>query len=118
MAEQLPKKTEKPWGYELLFAHTDRYAAMVVSVKKGHRFSLHYHEKLDEIHYIVRGKAIMELEDINGNRTELDVASDSFYRILPLTKHRLRAIEDRVIFQVSTSEITDTVRLVDDYGRV
>ena len=117
METELPRKTEKPWGYELLFAHTDKYAGAVIFVGKGHRFSLHYHEKLDETLYILQGQAIMEMEDIEGNRTEINAESGSCYRILPQTKHRLRAIQDTTIFRVSTPEIEDTVRLVDDYGR-
>ena len=117
MSENLPRTTEKPWGQELLFALTPEYAGMVVSVKKGKRFSLHYHEKLDETHYIYKGKAVMEMEDAKGNQSILNVQEGDCYRILPLTKHRLRALEDTIIFQVSTSEIQDTVRLADDYGR-
>src|SRR3989304_418884 len=115
MAEKLPQKTEKPWGYELLFAHTDKYAGAVIFVRKGHRFSLHYHEKLDETLYFYQGQAIMEMEDIDGNQTRVEARSGSSCRILPQTKHRLRAIEDTVIFRVSTPGIEDTVRLGDEY---
>ena len=118
MASKLPKKTEKPWGYELLFAHTDKYAGRAIFVRKGQRFSLHYHETLDETQYIFSGRAVMEMEDPSGHKTELDVKSGSSYRIQPLTKHRLRAIEDTVIFNASTPEVEDTVRLTDDYGRI
>jgi mannose-6-phosphate isomerase len=117
MEENLPRKTEKPWGYELLFAHTEKYAGHIIFVNKGGRFSLHYHKKLDETHYIFQGHAIMELEDASGNKTEVEATKGVCYRILPNTKHRLRALEDTVIFQASTPEIDDTVRLADDYGR-
>ena len=118
MVEKLPQKTEKPWGQELLFAHTKKYAGAVIFVRKGHRFSLHYHEKLDETLYVYQGRAVMEMEDSQGNQTEVEATGGSCCRIRPQTKHRLRAIEDTVIFRVSTPEIEDTVRLVDDYGRV
>jgi len=118
MAEKLPQKTEKPWGHELLFAHTEKYAGAVIFVRKGHRFSLHYHEELDETLYVYQGHAIMEMEDASGNQTQVEATSGTCFRILPQTKHRLRAIEDTIIFRVSTPGIEDTVRLTDDYGRV
>lgn len=61
--EKLPRKIEKPWGYELLFALTDRYAGKIIFIKKGHRLSLQYHSKKDESIYIFRGKVLVEIEE-------------------------------------------------------
>ena len=117
MEDKLPRKIEKPWGYELLWAYTPKYAGKIFFIKKGHRLSLHYHDKKDETHYVYQGKAVMEMEDTEGKRTKFDAVAGHSYRILPHTKHRLSAIEDTVIFEVSTPELEDTIRLVDDYGR-
>ena len=117
MEDKLPRKTEKPWGYELLFAHTTKYAGKVIFVKKGHRLSLQYHEKKDETMYIYEGKALLEIEGSNGRMVSTVFQSGQRVRIPPLTKHRLKAIEDTTFFEVSTPELDDVVRVEDDYGR-
>ena len=117
MKDKLPQKTEKPWGFELLFASTSRYAGKVIFVKKGHRLSLQYHEKKDESMYIYEGKALLEIEGSNGRMVSTIVQPGHCIRIPPLTKHRLEAIEDTTFFEVSTPELEDVKRLEDDYGR-
>lgn len=117
MEDKLPRKTEKPWGFELLFAHTPKYAGKVIFVKKGHRFSLQYHEKKDETLYIYEGKALLEIEGSNERMTSKVVQPGHGIRVLPCTRHRLEAIEDTTFFEVSTPELEDVVRVEDDYGR-
>jgi mannose-6-phosphate isomerase len=116
MEEKLPRKTEKPWGYELLFALTSKYAGKVIFVKKGHRLSLQYHEKKDETMYVYQGKLILEIEQ-NGKMTQSEVVSGTSIRVPTMTKHRIKAVEDTYVFEVSTPELEDVVRLSDDYGR-
>ena len=117
MAEKLPRKTEKPWGYELLFARTPKYAGKVIFVKKGHRLSLQYHKKKDETIYIHSGKAILEIEISVGQLVQSQVTGGDCLHVTPGTKHRVTAIEDTILFEVSTPELEDVVRLADDYGR-
>ena len=114
--EKLPKKTEKPWGYELLFAHTEKYAGKVIFVKKGHRLSLQYHEKKDETMYVFQGKLKAEIEQ-EGRMVEFEANAGTRIPIPSPTKHRITALEDTYIFEVSTPELDDVVRLSDDYGR-
>lgn len=117
MAEELPRRTEKPWGYELLFAHAPKYVGKVIFVKKGHRLSLQYHREKDESMYIYSGEALLEVEGSDGQLVR-SVARPGFcLRIPPGTKHRVKAIENTTIFEVSTPELEDVVRLSDDYGR-
>ena len=116
MNERLPKKTEKPWGYELLFALTSNYAGKVIFVKKGHRLSLQYHEKKDETMYVYQGKLLLEIEQ-NGKMSKSEVTSGNSIRVPVMTKHRIKAVEDTYVFEVSTPELEDVVRLSDDYGR-
>lgn len=117
MQGNTPEKTEKPWGYELLWAHTPRYTGKILFVKKGYRLSLHYHEIKDETMHVSDGRITVEMEDGDGKLTEFEVVSGCSYRIPPKTRHRLRAIEDTTIFEVSTPELDDIHRLNDDYGR-
>jgi mannose-6-phosphate isomerase len=116
MENKLPRKTEKPWGYELLFAHTPDYAGKVIFVKKGHRLSLQYHEKKDETMYVYQGKLLLEIEK-DGKLTQSEITPGSSIRVPTMTKHRIKAIEDTYVFEVSTPELEDVVRLSDDYGR-
>ncbi|MGD9394593.1 MAG: cupin domain-containing protein [Dehalococcoidia bacterium] len=116
MMEKLPHKTEKPWGYELLFALTPNYAGKLIFVKKGHRLSLQYHEKKDETMFLQEGKALLEIE-VEGKMTSVTLTPGQSRYIPPHTKHRLQAIEDTTLFEVSTTELDDVVRLEDDYGR-
>ena len=117
MEDRFPRKTEKPWGFELLFAHTPKYAGKVIFVKRGHRLSLQYHEKKDETLYIYEGKALLEIEGSDGRMVSTTVQPGKSIRVPPGTKHRLEAIEDTTFLEVSTPELEDVVRVEDDYGR-
>ena len=117
MEAKLPQRTGKPWGQELLIGLTPRYAGKVIFVKKGYRLSLQYHRQKDESMYIVTGSASLELEMPDGKMEELTLKQGDCVRVPPMTKHRLKAIEDTTLFEVSTPELEDVVRLADDYGR-
>jgi mannose-6-phosphate isomerase len=116
MEEKLPRKTEKPWGYELLFALTPKYAGKLLFVRKGHRLSLQYHQKKDETIYLHQGKVRLEIEE-GGKMVSREFEPGQSVRVPPHTRHRLEAIEDSIFFEVSTTELDDVVRLEDDYGR-
>ena len=117
MEEKLPRKTEKPWGFELLWAHTPKYVGKLIFISKGHQLSLQYHKVKDESMYIYQGKAQIEIEDSNGQLVSIMAKPGFSIRISPHTKHRLAAVEDTTLFEVSTSELEDIERLEDDYGR-
>jgi len=117
MEDKLPQKTEKPWGFELLWAHTPKYAGKLIFVRKGHRLSLQYHEKKDETIYIHEGKVLMEIEGSDGRMESTILQAGQCRRIPPGTKHRIQAIEDTTFFEVSTPEREAVKRLEDHYGR-
>jgi mannose-6-phosphate isomerase len=117
MTEQLPRKTEKPWGYELLYALTDKYAGKVIFIKKGQRLSLQYHRLKDETQYVLQGRALLLIEASDGKMIEREFNPGQSVHIPPLTKHRDEALEDTILLEVSTTELDDVVRLEDDYGR-
>ena len=110
-------KVDKPWGYELRWAITDRYAGKILHVKKGEALSLQYHERKDEYQYIVRGVVDIELGGPEGGLTTRRMSAGDTVHIAPNTRHRLTAIEDTDIFEVSTPEVEDVIRLDDRYGR-
>jgi mannose-6-phosphate isomerase len=110
-------KVEKPWGYELRWAITDRYAGKILHVNRGEALSLQYHEAKDESQYLIKGAVDIELGGPEGGlSTRRMVAGDTLH-IKPGTRHRITAIEDSDIFEVSTPEVDDVVRLEDRYGR-
>jgi mannose-6-phosphate isomerase-like protein (cupin superfamily) len=114
---ELPHRTEKPWGYELLWAWGDRYAAKFLHVRAGHRLSLQYHRVKEETMFVVRGRLMVELESPTGEMECLDGLPGQVIHILPGRRHRLSAVEDSDVLEVSTPELEDLVRLHDDFGR-
>ncbi len=111
-------KVEKPWGYELHWALTDRYAGKILHVNRGEALSLQYHERKDEYQYVIRGAVDIEIGGPDGALTTRRMAAGDTLHITPGTRHRLTAVEDTDIFEVSTPEIDDVVRIEDRYGRV
>jgi mannose-6-phosphate isomerase-like protein (cupin superfamily) len=111
------QKTDKPWGYELLFAHTDKYAGKVLFVSKGHRLSLQFHDVKDETIYVYQGKIHLQFGGVDGNLVEYVLIAGDSVRVEPLSRHRIEALEDTTLLEVSTPELGDVRRLEDDYGR-
>jgi mannose-6-phosphate isomerase len=111
------RRVDKPWGYELRWAITDRYAGKVLHIKKGEALSLQFHEKKDEYQYVIKGAVDVELGGPDGQLTSRRMEVGDTLHITPGTRHRLTAVEDTDIFEVSTPEVDDVVRLEDRYGR-
>jgi mannose-6-phosphate isomerase len=111
-------RVEKPWGYELIWAATDRYLGKLLHVNKGEALSLQYHERKDEFQYVVAGCVDIEIGGDDGALTTHRMRPGDTLHIRPGTRHRLTAVEDTDIFEVSTPEGDDVVRLADRYGRV
>jgi mannose-6-phosphate isomerase len=110
-------KVDKPWGYELRWAITDRYLGKVLHLNKGEALSLQYHRLKDECQYVLNGEIEMELGGDDGALTTHRMRAGDTIHLTPGTRHRLTAIEATDIFEVSTPEIDDVVRLEDRYGR-
>ncbi len=111
------RRVEKPWGHELWWALTDRYVGKWLHVKAGHKLSLQFHRVKDETIHLHAGELILVVEE-DGALVERRLAPGESYRILPGTKHRMVAVTDCEILEVSTPEVDDVVRLEDSYGRV
>jgi quercetin dioxygenase-like cupin family protein len=110
------KRVEKPWGYEVHWAVTDRYVGKIIHVNRGHALSLQYHNKKDEVIYLWSGKLLMEIE-VNGKLEGREMLPGEAVHVTPPTVHRMTAIEDSDILEASTPELQDVVRLEDRYGR-
>jgi mannose-6-phosphate isomerase len=113
-----PRRIEKPWGWELIWADTDLYVGKVLFVRAGHSLSLQFHKEKDESWYVQEGRATLELGDVGQTvLNEEVIAAGACFRYRPGTVHRLTALEDTTIFEVSTAHLDDVVRLEDRYGR-
>jgi quercetin dioxygenase-like cupin family protein len=110
-------RVDKPWGFELRWAITDRYLGKVLHLNKGEALSLQYHRLKDECQYVIKGEIEMELGGPDGVMTTHRMRAGDTIHLAPGTRHRLTALEDTDIFEVSTPEIDDVVRLEDRYGR-
>lgn len=111
------RKVDKPWGYEIIFAHTDRYAGKILHVDAGQALSLQYHEAKDETLYLAEGEVELVVEE-GGEMVRRVLRGGDAYRIRPHVRHRMVAGERGCdIIEVSTPELDDVVRLEDRYGR-
>ena len=113
-----PSKVVKPWGFELLWAYTDRYAGKILHIDPGHRLSLQYHNSKDETLYLLNGRMQLELEDDGGALVQHIVAAGESFRVPAGRRHRLHALEECHVLEASTPELDDVVRIHDEYGRV
>ena len=110
-------RVDKPWGYELRWATTDRYAGKVLHINKGEALSLQYHERKEEHQDRIKGAVDIELGGPDGVLTTHRMNVGDTLHITPGTRHRITAVEDTDIFEVSTAELDDVVRIQDRYGR-
>jgi len=112
------RKVEKPWGYELIWALTDTYCGKVLFVKAGESLSLQFHREKDEAWLIQSGRVKLELGEVGDPVLRVEVVgAGAAFHYTPGTVHRVTAIEDTTILEVSTPQLDDVVRLEDAYGR-
>jgi mannose-6-phosphate isomerase len=107
---------EKPWGHEIIWAHTERYVGKILHINKGESLSYQYHVVKDETIRLLSGVLEMDIET-SGERRKVQLAPGECLHIVPQMKHRMIAIEDCDVVEVSTPELDDVVRLEDRYGR-
>jgi mannose-6-phosphate isomerase len=112
------RRVDKPWGWEVIWADTDHYVGKVLFVKAGESLSLQFHRVKDEAWYVQAGRAKIELGDAGEAMLKEEVVTaPAFFHFPPGTVHRVTAVEDTTIVEVSTPQLDDIVRLEDRYGR-
>ena len=113
-----PDRVEKPWGHELIWAKAEGYAGKLLFVRGGQALSLQFHREKDESWYVLEGRAELQLGEAGQAVLTTEIVGPGFaFRFRPGTVHRVRALEDTTILEVSTPELEDIVRLEDEYGR-
>jgi mannose-6-phosphate isomerase len=113
-----PERVDKPWGHELVWALTEHYCGKLLVVKAGHELSLQFHREKEESWYVLEGRAKLELAAPGEKSTSTEVVTPgAAFHITPGTVHRIHALEDTTMLEVSTPHLHDVVRLEDSYGR-
>lgn len=114
-------KVDKPWGSELWWAQTDKYVGKILYIKKGYSLSLQHHEIKDETIMMLSGRMLLRIGSTLEEAFDcvpIEMVRGDVYHITPGTIHKMIALEDVEVLEVSTPEVDDVVRHQDDYGRV
>jgi mannose-6-phosphate isomerase-like protein (cupin superfamily) len=112
-----PRRVEKPWGWELVWAEAEDYVGKLLFVRAGQSLSLQYHERKDESWLVHEGRATLELGPLGAELEVVEIRPGDAFRFRPGTVHRVTAVEDTLVLEVSTPHLDDVVRLEDRYGR-
>ncbi|TVR63331.1 MAG: cupin domain-containing protein [Gemmatimonadales bacterium] len=112
-----PRKVEKPWGHEIIWAHTDRYVGKILFVRAGEAMSLQFHEVKDETLHLLDGEIRLEVGRAPRALESCDLKAGESIHIRPGLLHQITALTDCRILEASTPELDDVVRIRDRYGR-
>lgn len=116
-ASELPRRVDKPWGHEEIWAWTDRYVGKLLVIETGKRLSLQHHEVKDEWVYVLDGRLLLTLESDTGEVEQRELGPGEGAHVGTRRVHRYEALETCRLIEVSTPELHDVVRLEDDFGR-
>lgn len=115
--KRTPRRVEKPWGHELIWAETPAYVGKILHVKAGEALSLQYHEEKDETIHLLSGRMRFWAGPLDEELREVELVPGESFHVAPGTVHRMEAVEDCDILEASTAHLDDVVRLQDRYGR-
>lgn len=113
-----PRRTEKPWGYEILWAQASAYCGKILHIEKGQLLSLQYHEQKHESIYVLSGRMIYRYRDASGTLAEREMRAGDAQQVPVGRVHQFEAIETTDVLEASTNHLDDVVRIKDRYGRV
>jgi mannose-6-phosphate isomerase len=113
---EVPYRVDKPWGYELIWARTERYVGKLLHVRAGHVLSLQYHNVKDETMHVLRGELLLRTQP-GATLEERRFRAGETVHIPPRLIHQIEAVEDSDVLEASTPELDDLVRIQDRYGR-
>ena len=111
------KVVSKPWGMEIWLELNDKYCYKRIYINAGTQTSYQYHDKKLETNYIIDGEAEVWLENDEGIVEKTVMKKDDFFTVAPPKKHRVIAITDIILQEVSTPEVDDVIRIEDDSQR-
>ena len=117
MTVEEPRRVEKPWGYELIWAETPRYVGKLLHIDAGEALSLQYHEAKDETIHLLSGTLRFWAGPSADRLNEIALEAGASFHVAPGTVHRMEAVTDCDVLEASTPHLEDVVRLEDRYGR-
>lgn len=112
-----PSRVEKPWGYEILWAHSDRYVGKILHIEPGQCLSLQYHERKHESIYVLRGRMIFRYRNDAGVLVDREMIAGEAQQVPTGMVHQFEALERTDVLEASTPDLDDVIRLKDRYGR-
>lgn len=112
-----PRRVEKPWGHEIIWAHTDGYLGKILFIRAGEAMSLQFHEVKDETLHLLDGELLLEVGRAPRALQSCDLQAGESIHIRPGLLHQITAVTDCRILEASTPEADDVVRIRDRYGR-
>ena len=115
--ESLPRRVDKPWGHEVIWAHAPKYVGKLLVIETGKRLSYQLHEAKDEWIHVLSGRLLLTLENGAGVDEERELSAGEGAHVPVRRRHRYTGIETATLIEVSTPELDDVVRLSDDFGR-
>lgn len=111
-------RVEKPWGYEIIWTPDDAPATgKLLHIMAGKRISLQYHDIKRETLYLASGQAVITLSNETDTPIDIPMELRKGYHVMPGQTHRITAVIDSDVFESSTPEMGNTVRIQDDAGR-
>jgi mannose-6-phosphate isomerase-like protein (cupin superfamily) len=113
----MPTRVEKPWGYELIWSKTGKYAGKILHINAGHKLSYQFHRRKEETIYVLQGTLTLHVSESEAPPRVLEVPAGQAFHIPPGLRHRFEARVEVELLEVSTAELDDVVRIEDDYGR-
>jgi quercetin dioxygenase-like cupin family protein len=116
-AASLPRRVDKPWGHEIVWAHADKYVGKILRIETGKRLSLQHHEVKDEWVHVLEGRLALTLENDAGELEVRELGPGEGAHVAVPRVHRFEALETCTLIEVSTPELNDVVRIEDDFGR-
>ena len=112
-----PRRVEKPWGHELIWAEADGYVGKILQINAGEALSLQYHEVKEETLYLLGGTMKFFAAPLGEDLIEIELVEGDSFHVVPHTVHRMVAVTDVTMLEASTPHLDDVVRLEDRYGR-
>ena len=115
--KRTPRRVEKPWGYEIIWAETSQYVGKLLHIEAGEALSLQYHEQKDETIHLLSGEMRFSAGPLEADLQNVQLSAGESFHVTPGTVHRMEAVTDCDVLEASTPHLEDVVRLEDRYGR-
>ncbi|MDH3205067.1 MAG: cupin [Gemmatimonadota bacterium] len=112
-----PRRVEKPWGHELIWAETELYVGKILHVNAGEALSIQMHEVKDETLHLLSGEMILLAGPSPDALERIAFVEGDSFRVRPHTVHMIEAVTDVDVLEASTAHLDDVVRFSDRYGR-